>query len=76
MIFIYLLILLGLGITSLGIPSKTGRKGSASASLLAIGLALSLGGAVFILIQGMVVESLIVVAATFLVPGMLAYLRK
>lgn len=76
MFVIYLLILIGFGISSLGLPSKTGRKGSAASTLLLLGTVISLGGAIFLFLQGEIIQALIVGVAVFFIPGALAHFRK
>lgn len=63
-------------VASLGLPSKTGRKGSVAPALLFVGIVLSLTGAILLFNQGKVIVSVVSIVAVFLIPGTLAYFRK
>ncbi|GEM_PF-6292310 len=73
----YIFLILGSIVTSLGLPSRSGRKGSAAPKMFIIGLIITAIGAIVLFIDRSVIESVIgAIVAVFLLPGTLANARR
>lgn len=76
MILGYIVIIIGGLIASLGLPSRSGRMGSAHTTALYIGLLIEVLGVAFILINQGFISAGISFVIAFLIPSFASQLRK